>query len=305
MSEHRAAFLRVSGANVASNLLKILVEGTLGLTFGSVALTADAAHSLADLLASAVVLVWGRLAFDEPDDRHPHGHNRFEPLSALFVGGTLLLIGFKLLYDAVTTAATATEGHFGIVLLAGLAFALMNRLGTYWYTERVNETVKSGGLAALAADCKNDVYTTLAAVVGVVGMALGYSIFDPLAGGLVSLLVICQGIELSRENLAYLVDHAPSSDVQYEIKERIRGHPEVHGIHDFAAYYAGTSIEVEFHAEVDGRHTLAEAHDIETQLRQRLREQEAVEDVHVHLDPAGMGEWKEADETIISAQPSR
>ncbi|WP_227373990.1 cation diffusion facilitator family transporter [Haladaptatus halobius] len=296
MVDHRIAFLKASWVNVATNVLKIAVEGGLGLAFGSLALVADAAHSVADLLASAVVLVWGRLSFEGPDTDHPHGHERFEPLTALFVGGTLVLLGLKLLSDAWRTIQSAPEPHYSIFLVVGLAFAFVDRLFCYWYTKRVNRVVKSPGLTALVADSKNDLYTTAAAVVGVAGMAGGIPVLDPLAGALVSLLVIHQGVEVSRENVDYLVDTAAPERVREEIRDEILAHDDVHGVHDFTAYHAGTVLEVEFHAEVDAEHSFVEAHDIETELRNALISRADVGDVHVHLDPAGLGEWKDADE---------
>ena len=82
----RRGFTRASAVNVTGNAAKILVEAAAGLAFGSVALLADAAHSVGDLVASGVVLVWGRSVYSDPDDTHPHGHQRVEPLAALFVG---------------------------------------------------------------------------------------------------------------------------------------------------------------------------------------------------------------------------
>ncbi|WP_251328022.1 cation diffusion facilitator family transporter [Haloplanus pelagicus] len=305
MSEDRTAFLKASWVNVASNVLKIAVEGTLGVLSGSLALMADAAHSVADLLASAVVLVWGRFVYDDPDASHPHGHERFEPLSALFVGGVLVLLGLKLLYDSGQALLAGPSAEYSSILVVGLAVALLVRYGCYWYTVAVNREVDSPSLRALAADSKNDVYTTLAAFVGVAGMALGYPIFDPLAGGVVSLLVIHQGIDVSRENLRYLSDGAPPAEERDRIERAIRSHPEVRGVHDFVAYYSGHVIEVEFHAEIDADHSLTSAHDIETELRERVREIEPVSDVHVHLDPAGLGEWKDASERSPSSTPTR
>lgn len=294
MSDQRASFLKASWVNVLSNVSKIVVEGTLGVVSGSLALTADAAHSVADLLASAVVLVWGRFVYDDPDESHPHGHDRFEPLSALFVGGVLVLLGLKLLYDAGTSLVKGPTAEYNALLVVGLLFALANRYGCYWYTKLVNRDLDSPGLRALAADSLNDIYTTLAAFVGVAGMALGYPVLDPIAGGIVSLLVVHQGVEISRENVRYLADSAPPEDEQERIKEAIRSHSSVHGTHDFVAYYSGHVIEVEFHAEIDADYTVAQAHQIETELRERVREIEPVSDVHVHLDPAGLGEWKDA-----------
>jgi len=173
MEDTRGSFLKATWVNLLGNLLKILVEGALGLASGSLALTADAAHSLADLLASGVVLVWGRAVYDDPDETHPHGHERFEPLAALFVGGVLILLGLKLLSDAGHALLTGPAVTYSPILIAGLLFSLVDMYLVYRYTRAVNREVDSPSLRALAADCLNDIYTTLAVLVGVLGMAAG------------------------------------------------------------------------------------------------------------------------------------
>lgn len=297
MAESREAFLKVSWANVLLNTLKIGVEGALGLLTGSLALTADAAHSVGDLIASGVVLIWGRSVFDDADESHPHGHNRFEPLSALFVGWVLVLLGLKLLYDAGHSIFNGVSAEYSVWLVLGLLFAFADMYLCYWYTQYKNRELQLPSLRALATDSLNDLYTTTAALVGVFGMAIGYPVFDPIAGGIVSLLVIYQAVDIFQENVQYLADSAPPNSEQEAIKQRIRDHSAVHGIHDFVAYYSGHMIEVEFHAEVDQDLTVVEAHNLESDLRQRVREIESVSDVHIHLDPAGLGEWKDADES--------
>src|SRR6056297_2628096 len=139
MSDTRQAFLRVSWVHVLLIALKILVEGSIGLLTGSLALTADAAHSIADLLASGVVLLLGRSAHEDADDSHPHGHDRFEPLSALFVGGVLVLLGLKLLYDSGHALFTGVTAEYSRWLVAGLVFALVDMYVCYWYTQHVNQ----------------------------------------------------------------------------------------------------------------------------------------------------------------------
>ena len=79
------------------------------------------------------------------------------------------------------------------------------------------------------------------------------------------------------------------------IVEELRAHPDVKGVHDIAVFYDGTDLEVEAHVEVDGELTLVEAHDIESELVATLQAMNDVGDVHLHLDPAGIGEWKDAD----------
>lgn len=296
MGESKAAFLRASWVNVLGNVAKIIVEGAVGLTFGSIALIADAAHSLADLLASLVVLIWGRLSFRGPDETHPHGHERVEPVTALFVGVTLIALGGKILLDAITAIRVGPEIRFDILLVVGLAFAIADMLFVYWYTTRTNRELDSTGLHALATDALNDVYTSFAAVLGVFGAGVGMPIVDPLAGGLVSLLVLYQGVQISRENLQYLVGSAPPDAEVAAIERTVTDHDGVHGVHDLRCHYVGTRIEVELHAEVSGDLTLRAAHDLETDLRERLLERPAVGDVHIHLDPDGIGEWGPSEE---------
>ncbi|WP_255192809.1 cation diffusion facilitator family transporter [Natronobeatus ordinarius] len=292
----RTRFARAAWANVLGNAAKIVVEGAVGLAFGSVALLADAAHSVADLIASVVVLIWGDTRFKDPDANHPHGHARIEPLTALFVGAVIVLLGTNLLYESIHGLAFGVDAVFSPLLLGALAFAMGSMYAVYWYTATVNETIGSTALSALAADCLNDIYTSIAATVGVVGLFLGYPMLDPIAGGLVSVLVIYQGVSIARENLVYVVGAAPPDDQRDAVRRRLLAHPDVEGVHDLVVYYDGPVLEVEVHAEVDGELTLLEAHDLETELLESLREVEDVGDAHVHLDPSGIGEWKDAEE---------
>lgn len=295
-SSGRRAFARASWANVLGNAAKIVVEGAAGLLFGSVALLADASHSVADLVASVVVLTWGDSSFADPDTTHPHGHDRIEPLTALFVGAVIVVLGLNLLYESIQGLAYGTEVRFSYLLVGALGFAVVDMYLVYRYTERVNEQLDSTALSALSKDCLNDIYTSVAAIVGVSGVFLGIPVLDPIAGAVVSLLVVYQGIEIGRENVDYLVGAAPPAERREEIAETLRAHPAVEGIHDLTVFYDGTALEVEAHVEVDGALTLREAHGIETDLIDGLRAVDAVGDAHVHLDPSGIGEWKEATE---------
>ncbi|HET7325520.1 MAG TPA: cation diffusion facilitator family transporter [Halococcus sp.] len=286
MDDRVGSFRRATWANLAGNTLKIVVEGGIGLTFGSAALVANAGHSVADLVASIVVHIWGPTAFADPDAEHQHGHERFEPLTALFAGGILVPLGLLLLYESIQKLLTGAEPGFSPYLLGALVFSMVDMYLVYRYTEHINRTVDASSLRSLARDCLNDFYTIIAALVGVIGVWFGYPALDPLAGGLISLVVVREGIELSRENIDYLLDRAPPADTQQAIREMILDHPDVLGIHDFTTYYSGTSIEVEFHAEVDRTQTLDEIHGLEIDVRRRLHERYDIGDVHIHLDPS-------------------
>jgi len=294
----RARFRRAAAVNVAGNAVKIAVEGAVGVAFGSVALVADAAHSVADVVASGVVFVWGGSRYAGADETHPHGHQRIEPLTALLVGATVALLGLLLFRESVLgLIGTPEPPRQSPILVGALLFAMADMYLVYRYTERANATLGSTALTALAADCLNDIYTTVAALVGVFGVFLDVPVLDPIAGGLVSLLVVYQGVEIGRENVTYLVGAAPPAGDRDRVAAALCEHPSVEGVHDLTVFYDGTDLEVEVHVEVDGEMTLREAHDVETALVTELGGLEGVGDVHVHLDPSGLGEWRDAPET--------
>lgn len=288
----RRKFARASWANVAGNGAKIVVEGAAGIAFGSIALIADAAHSIADLVASVVVLVWGDSRFDDPDADHPHGHTRIEPLTALFVGAVIVLLGGNLLLESAQGLLYGSDAVFSLLLVGALLFATIDMYAVYWYTTQQNATINSTALRALAVDCLNDLYTTVAAMVGVLGIAAGYPILDALAGALVSLLVIYQGIKIARENLTYLSGRAAPETHREAVRDQLLSHPDVRGLHDLRVFYEGTVLEAEAHVEVENGLTFQQAHDLETELVHSVLELDEIGDVHLHLDPPEEHKWQ-------------
>ena len=125
----------------------------------------------------------------------------------------------------------------------------------------------------------------------------GVQLLDPLAAIVVGIAILYTGVEVTRDNLAYLVGAAPPEELRTEILRRAFAHPEVEGAHDVVAHYVGPEIDVSLHIEVQGDRTLLEAHEIETEVMASIRELPAVDDVFVHVDPREAGEWKQ-DENV-------
>ena len=297
----RTRFGRAAGVNAVGNAAKIVVEGGVGFATGSAALIADAAHSVADLVASLVVLIWGEGRFEGPDADHPHGHARFEPLTALFVGGVIVVLGAELLIESVRTILEGATVTFSPLMLGATAFAMVDMLAVYVYTKRANAGLDSAALRALALDCLNDLYTSVAVLAGIVGIALGAPVLDGAAGAVVSLLVVSQGVTIARENVSYLSGAAGPEERREAVRETLLGVPRVRGVHDLAVFYDGTELEVEAHVETDGDLSLAQAHDLEEELAESVLALDDVGGVHIHLDPAGIGEWKDSQESSPSA----
>ena len=297
----RRVGLLLLGANVAL----ALVKGGACLASGSLAVQGETVNSLADSVYSLVTVAGLYLTTRPPDFEHPHGHERIEPFVGLFVALGIFAAGAAILYQSGTALLSGDIGvSRGPTAVVVLAVAAVAKFGLYRYVLAAGERHNSPALTATALDNRNDILTAGAALVGVLGAGAGYPILDPLAAGVVALGILYTGVEVVRDNLGYLVGRAPPEDLRQEIIRRALAHPDVEGAHDVVAHYVGPEIDVSLHIEVEGDRTLLEAHDIETEIVESIRELPEVDDVFVHVDPREAGEWKaDADVDRVAGDP--
>lgn len=294
----RATVRRVGALVLAVNVLLVAAKGGVWWTTGSLAVGSEAVNSLADVAYSVVVVAGLYLTTRPPDFGHPHGHERIEPFVSLFVAVGVFAAGGAVLWRATTAIlsgdVTVATGPTAAVVLAGTAGV---KYGLYRYCLRVAERTRSPALTATALDNRIDVLTAGAALAGVLGARFGVPMLDPLAAGVVAVGILYTGYEIVQDNVDYLVGSAPPEDLRAEIVRRALDHPDVEGAHDVIAHYVGPEIDVSLHVEVEGDRTLREAHDIETDVVESIRELPEIDDVFVHVDPKELGEWKD-DETV-------
>jgi cation diffusion facilitator family transporter len=293
----RQALRRIGLVVLAVNVGLFAAKAVVWRATGSLAVGSEAANSLADAAYSAIVLAGLYLTTQPPDPDHPHGHERIEPFVALGVALGIFLAGGAVAYNAATTllSGDVTVAR-GPVAAAVLAAGAAVKFGLYRTVLRVAEEQESPALRATALDNRNDILAAGAALFGVLGAQAGVPLLDPIAALVVSGAIVYTGIEVVRDNLAYLVGGAPPEELRAAILRRALAHPDVEGAHDVVAHYVGPEIDVSLHIEIEGTKSLAEAHAIETAVVDSIRALPEVDDVFVHVDPKELGEWKEDDE---------
>jgi len=290
----RFALRRVGVVVLVANVALAVLKAIVYLETGSLAVGSEAVNSLADVAYSLVIVGGLYLTTKPPDFEHPHGHERIEPFVSLLVAVGIFFAGGAVLYQAgVTLQSGGVEISRGPVAVAVLATAAVVKYGLYRYCLQIADQQRSPALRATAIDNRNDILAASAALVGVVGAGLGLPLLDPLAAVVVGVAILYTGLEVTRDNLDYLVGAAPPDDLRKEILERALDHPDVKGAHEVVAHYVGPEIDVSLHIEVEGDRTLMDAHRIETEIIDRIRDLPEVDDVFVHVDPREAGEWKD------------
>jgi cation diffusion facilitator family transporter len=270
------------------------VAGFLG---SSHALIADGIESASDLISSLVVWRGVKVAAAPPDEEHPYGHGKAEPLAAAVVAVILIGAAAWIVIGALREIIRphSSPAPFTLVVLVGVV--LVKEL-LYRYVEREGAELESTAVRADAWHHRSDAITSLFAFVGI-SVALiggpGYEAADDCAAVLAGFVIAYNGWKLLRPSMDELMDVAPDSAFAARVVAAAAGTPEVARIEKCRIRKMGNQYFVDMHVEVDPQMTVEHAHLISHLVKDTVRaEMPAVADVLVHIEPAG-GVRKEAD----------
>jgi cation diffusion facilitator family transporter len=278
--------------------LTAAVEFVFAAASGSVALLADGFHNLGDVFTTATLLVAFAIARRSADRRYTFGLARAED-----VAGVLVVLAI-----AASAAVALTESLAKLTgpaePLSGpgwaLAAALVGMLGNEavaQYKVRVGRRINSVPLQADGQHSRVDGLASLAAAAGIAGSWAGWPAADPLAGLLLSAVIVWVLVGAVRDVLARLLDRV-DPEVVDAIEQAAASVPGASQAHDVRARWLGRSLHVLVHVNVDPEMPLGEAHALGERVRHRIfHSQPGVAEVDVHLDPAGRDEHVSHAET--------
>lgn len=280
-----------------------------GYLSGSTAIIADAAHSMSDVVLSGIAL-WSFKAANAPKDKeHPYGHGKFETLGALGISCMLLATAsgiawhaLELLIGLLSTASEAVNGHslvhghshhhgidmdHPILALNMTIIAICIKEGLYWITKRAGERQGSALMMANAWHHRADAISSVVALIGVGGSILGVKFLDPLAGLVVSGMILKAGLETGYQSVLELVDAALPTEQLEPINQTILQVKGVKGCHRMRGRRAGSNLYLDVHIVVDPFSSVSTAHGIGENVRHQIHKSHPeVTEVFIHIDPA-------------------
>ncbi len=271
-----------------------VVDGLLGASkiavgwvANSHALVADGVHSLSDLGTDILVVLAAKWSREEPDANHPYGHDRIETLATLALGVVLLVVAGGILFDGVQRLFDETAE----VILGPLAFAvaiasILAKEGLFHYTLHYAKQLKSKLLEANAWHARSDSLSSIAVLIGLVGVAFDQVWLDALAALVVALLIAKIAVELLWESMAELIDTAlPDEDVE-AMRAAALAIPGLRDIHHIRTRTMGGKTLLDMHLQVNPKVSVSEGHEIGCWVAATLRAQfPQISDITFHVDP--------------------
>lgn len=263
-----------------------LAGGVFGHTY---ALIADAAESLLDILSSLLVWAGFRVAARPPDEDHPYGHGKAEPLAGLAVAVFIFGMAAWVAWHAVQEIRTphVAPAWWTLLLLAGVVATKL------WFSRRVGAAGQAVGSTALGVEAMHhwsDAMTSGAAFVGI-AIALwggpGWETADDWAALFACLIIAFNGAGMTMKALGDIMDTAVPQAFENEVRALASAVPGVRALDKCRVRKSGLSHLVDIQVRVDGEMSVRAGHDIAHAVKDALiaSAPHAISDVTVHVEP--------------------
>jgi len=274
--------------SIVGNTLLFILKFWAGIVVGSVALMADAWHTLTDSISSMVVVVGAKISSKPADKNHPYGHGRAEHIAAVVVGIMLVLIGFEFLMKSIEKLQSHEAVNYGTIGLVVTIISVLVKEGmaqfAFWAGKQSNSSL-------LQADAWHHRSDALSSVIILVGIILGPKFWwmDGVLGIIVSLMIFYTSFEILKTDINSLMGTSPKPESVNLIRDLVNKTvgDEVF-IHHFHFHSYGEHTELSCHIKLPGDLTLKDAHKVCSIIENAIHEKTGIF-ATVHPEPIKNG----------------
>jgi cation diffusion facilitator family transporter len=283
--------IRAINVGLAANVLLAVLKTSVGILGHSPALLADGINSTSDVAYGIVVNIFMRLSGKPADEEHPYGHDRLESIAAVVVGAFVITTAISIFWLSINNVYELFSGASDFTGASQLAlwialFTILLKIWLSFWTFRVGNQINNNVLLALAADHRNDIFSALAATIGIIFGRMGFLWIDPLAGGVVSIIICITGVGIIRESAADLMNTLPGKKLTEEIRGKLEELDEVLDVEEIHGHRFGLYMVANITIGVSPNLTVYEGDRIATRVEKLLVEEiDSMRRVFVHYHP--------------------
>jgi len=271
--------------SVGVNILLFLLKYWAGLVTGSIALIADAWHTLSDSISSVIVILGYRIKSKPADQEHPFGHGRAELIAALIIGVLLATIAFNFLIESIRILQNHEPVVFGnvAIIVTIISILMKEAMAQYalWAAKRLNSN-------ALRADGWHHRSDSISSIIILIGIFIGpyFWWIDGALGIAVSIFIFHTSYSILMEAINPLLGELPDPDMIQKIKSICDNRIKIDAnLHHFHIHRYGDHSELTFHIKLPGEFSLDKAHDIATEIETEINDKFNIETT-IHMEPS-------------------
>ena len=285
---------RVALGSIAASAGLAAAKAIVGLLTGSLAILSEAGHSLIDLSATVLTYFAVRLSGKPADKEHQYGHGKVESVTALAETALLFLLSAIVIWEAAQRLIGA-QAHAVEATVAAFAIIACSIVVDFFRARTLRRVAAETSSEALEADALHfgsDMWSSVAVLVGLCGVALGYSWADATAAIVVAVFICVAGWRLGRRTIDTLTDTAPEG-VSERVTAIARQVPGVVSVERVRARPAGAVLFVDLAVGVSRTLPLDRVSAIKDRLTRAIRAELPRAEVTITTEPRALD-----DETV-------
>jgi cation diffusion facilitator family transporter len=294
---------RVALGSIAASGALTLAKLVVGFASGSLAILSEAAHSALDFLATLITYFAVRISGKPADEDHQYGHGKFESIAALAETALLFLLSAVIIWEA---ARRLLGDHSHTVEASVWTFAVMGgSIAVDFFRARaLSKVAKQTSSHALEADAlhfSSDMWSSLAVLIGLGAIALGYPMADSITAVVVAVLVCAAGWRLVRRNVGTLTDVAPPG-VAEEMTEIVRGIKNIVSVERVRVRQVGPSLFADISAAVSRTMPLDRVAALKSEIDLKIRKKFPESEINVTIDPRALDDESVMERIMVIAR---
>lgn len=270
--------------SIILNTILFISKLWVGLLSHSVAMIADAWHTLSDSLTSMVVILGFWLSSKPPDREHPFGHGRAELVASVMIGTLLVVVGINFIEESIHRLLNFTSVSYPGIAIIVFVISTILKEALAQFSFHLGKRIDSTSLIADGWHHRSD---GIASFLIVLGAFWGRYFWwmDGVLGILVSLLIIYAAYGIVKKNTSDIIGESLSENLKEEISKIVYNFSdEISDVHHFHLHKYGDHFELTFHIRLNHNTSIQSAHELISQIESLLQEKYHF-DVTIHVEP--------------------
>lgn len=283
MDKTKAGYLE-GIVSIIINAVLFVLKFWAGIVTSSIALTADAWHTLSDSISSIVVIIGVKLSSKKADKDHPFGHGRWEQIAALFIAFILAIIAFDFLKDSIERFLDHQATKFGTLAIVVTIISILFKEALAQYAFYIARKTENLSIKADGWHHRTDALSSLVVLAGIF-FAKYFWWMDSILGIIISIMLFYATYQIAKEAIIKLLGEKPTPELIDKINTSVRKlyGKEFH-LHHFHIHNYISSQELTFHIKLEGEISISNGHQIATEIENLIFKEYGIT-ATIHVEP--------------------
>jgi len=254
--------------SIVINFLLFILKMWASVISGSVALAADAWHTLSDSISSVVVVIAAKLATKRADKEHPFGHGRWEQIASIFIAVILVVIAFGFLESSIRHFLDKDTVEYGIIAIIVTAVSILVKELLAQYAFYIGRKTDNSSVKADGWHHRSDALSSVVVLVGIL-FAKHFWWIDSVLGAIIALMLFYAAFTILKEAVDKILGEKPDQDLINRITSEIQNiYNDDLKIHHLHIHNYISHKELTFHIRLNKDLTIEKGHRVASDIEE-------------------------------------